>query len=84
MDRKMYLEMKKREFERVNNKDMTLSQAYTEYLKDNQKEMEYFRLRDEIEKAQAAEAEKEIEKQIEERLPQFLDDVLKDLLKDFK
>ena len=35
MDREMYLEMRKREFERVNNKDLTLSQAYAEYLKDN-------------------------------------------------
>lgn len=35
MDREMYLKMRQREFERVNNKDLTLQQSYTEYLKDN-------------------------------------------------
>jgi hypothetical protein len=35
LDRKMYLYKKQKEFERVNNKDLTLSQAYTEYLKES-------------------------------------------------
>ena len=83
-DREMYLKMRKREFERVNNKDLTLQEAYTEYLKDSFMERDYFLQRDKEEKEAAAEMEKEIQEQIEKQLPQFLDDVLNDLLKDFK
>ena len=62
MDREMYLKMRQREFERVNNKDLTLSQAYTEYLKDNKKEMEYFLWRDRQEQELKKEREKQIKK----------------------
>ena len=42
MDREIYLKMRQREFERANNKDLTLQEAYTQYLKDNQIERDYF------------------------------------------
>lgn len=83
MDREMYLEMRKREFERVNNIDLTLSQAYAEYLKDNKKEMEYFKFRDKMEKEQEKEIEKQIEEQIEKQLPDFIEKTIADLLKGF-
>lgn len=83
MDREMYLEMRKREFERVNNKDLTLSQAYAEYLKDNKKEMDYFRFRDKMEQEQEKEMEKQLEEQIEKQLPEFIEKTLADLLKGF-
>lgn len=83
-DREMYLKKRKREIERVNNKDLNLQQAYTEFLKDSFMERDYFIQRDKEEKEAAATIEKEIQEQIEKQLPQVLDDVLNDLLKDFK
>ncbi len=81
MDREMYLKMKQREFERVNNKDLTLQQAYTEYLKDSFKERDYFILRDKMEQEQEKEMEKQLEEQIEKQLPEFIEKTLADLLK---
>ena len=69
-DREMYLKMKKREFERVNNKDLNLQQAYTEYLKDSFMERDYFIQREKEEQEAAAAIEKEIQEQIEKQLPQ--------------
>ena len=83
-DREMYLKMKKRELERVNNKDLNLQQAYTEYLKDSFMERDYFIQREKEEQAAAAEMEKEIQEQIEKQLPQVLESALDSLLKDFK
>ncbi len=83
-DREMYLKMKKREFERVNNKDLNLQQAYTEYLKDSFMERDYFIQREKEEQEAAAAIEKEIQEQIEKQLPQVLESALDSLLKDFK
>lgn len=83
-DREMYLKMKKRELERVNNKELNLQQAYTEYLKDSFMERDYFIQREKEEQAAAAEMEKEIQEQIEKQLPQVLESALDSLLKDFK
>lgn len=78
LDRKMYLYKKQKEFERVNNKDLTLSQAYTEYLKESQLEMEYFKLREQ----QEQEFEKTKEnflKEVEEETEKAVNDILKSL-----
>lgn len=75
MEKRMYMEMRKREFERLNNKDLTLSQAYTEYLKDRQKEIEYFRDRDNQEKEMEQQKEqfiKEVEKETENAVNKIL------------
>ena len=81
MDREMYLKMRQREFERVNNKDLTLEQAYTQYLKDNQIERDYFIQREKMEAAAAAEAEKIIEQEIEKKLQPLLESSLNEILK---
>ena len=81
MDREMYLKMRQREFERVNNKDLTLQEAYTQYLKDSQIERDYFIQRDKMEAAAAAEAEKIIEQEIEKKLQPLLESSLNEILK---
>lgn len=81
MDREMYLKMRQREFERVNNKDLTLQEAYTQYLKDNQIERDYFIQREKMEAAAAAEAEKIIEQEIEKKLQPLLESSLNEILK---
>lgn len=81
MDREMYLKMRQREFERVNNKDLTLQEAYTQYLKDSQIERDYFIQRDKMEAAAAAEAEKIIEQEIEKKLQPLLENSLNEILK---
>ena len=80
MDREMYLKMRQREFERANNKDLTLQQAYTEYLKDNQKEMEYFLWRDRQEQEMKKEQEKQKDdfiKEVEEETEKAVNEILK-------
>ena len=82
MDREMYLKMRQREFERANNKDLTLQQAYTEYLKDNQKEMEYFKWRDRQEQEIKKEQQKQKEdfiKEVEEETETAINDIIKSL-----
>lgn len=82
MDREMYLKIRQREFERANNKDLTLQQAYTEYLKDYQKEMEYFVWRDrqeqEMEKAQEKQKDDFI-KEVKEETETAINDIIKSL-----
>ena len=82
MDREMYLKMRQREFERANNKDLTLQQAYTEYLKDNQKETEYFVWRDRQEQEIKKEQEKQKDdfiKEVEEETEKAVNEILKSL-----
>lgn len=81
---KMFLDKKQRDFERSNDNTKTIQEKYVDFVKEQQKEFEYFYNRDKMEKAAAAAAEKQIEEQIEKELPQLLEKALNDLLKDFK
>ena len=84
IEREMYIEKHKRELQRAADNTKTPQEKYNEFIKEQQAEFEYFRKRDLRERAEAAEAEKQIQEQIEEKLPQMIDKVLDNLLKDFK
>ena len=79
IEREMFLNKQKKQWERVNNKDLTLQQGFIEVMKEYQKDMEYFYNRDKMEK----EIEQQVVKQLQEQLPEFVENTVEDLLKAF-
>lgn len=84
IEREIYIQKHKRELQRAADNTKTPQQKYNEFIKEHQAEFEYFRKRDLRERAEAAEAEKQIQERIEQKLPQTIQKVLDNLLKDFK
>ena len=71
IEREMFIEKQKNQWNRVNNKELTLQQGFIEVMKEQQKEMEYFQYRDRI--------EKELSQQIEEKTVEVIENVLNNL-----
>ena len=71
IEREMFIEKQKNQWNRVNNKELSLQQGFIEVMKEQQKEMEYFQYRDKI--------EKELLKQVEEKTTEVIENVLNNL-----
>lgn len=71
IEREMFIEKQKNQWNRVNNKELSLQQGFIEVMKEQQKEMEYFQYRDRI--------EKELSKQVEEKTVEVIETVLNNL-----
>ena len=71
IEREMFIEKQKKQWNRVNNKELSLQQGFIEVMKEQQKEMEYFQYRDRI--------EKELLKQVEEKTTEVIENVLNNL-----
>ena len=71
IEREMFIEKQKNQWNRVNNKELSLQQGFIEVMKEQQKEMEYFQYRDRI--------EKELSKQVEEKTVEVIENVLNKL-----
>lgn len=75
IEREMYIEKKKKQFESVNDNTKTIQEKYIEYIKERQKETEYFFNREKI--------KEQLQEQIEKQLPDVLDKTLAEVLKGF-
>ena len=62
IEREMYIEKHKRELQRAADQTKTPQEKYAEFIREQQAEFDYFYKRDLRERAEAAEAEKQIEK----------------------
>lgn len=76
IERQMYIDKHKRDLQRQFDDTKTPQEKYNEIIKEKQKEFEYFRNREEM--------EKELEKQAAEKLPDILEKQIAELLKGFE
>ena len=80
IERQMYIDKHKRDLQRQFDDTKTPQEKYNEIIKEQQKEFEYFRIREKME----IELEKELEKQAAEKLPDILEKQIAELLKGFE
>lgn len=80
IERQMYIDKHKRDLQRQFDNSKTPQEKYIDFIKEQQKEFDYFYNREKMEK----ELEKDLEKQAEEKLPEILENTLADLLKGFE
>lgn len=78
-ERKMYMEKRKRDFERAMDTEKTIWEKQVEIMQERQKEIEFFMQSD----REKAEMEKQLHEEIEKQLPKVVEKTLGELLKGF-